>query len=207
MRIASSSCSSAPSTSVQAAQLMTTSSGPRSPRAPRRDRSRRAAHACSQSRQGRPHHVLAEHAAGPHDHEPHRGRGCQASFDGRAASRHPGDGAVDPLHARGRSGPAQTRSSTTRRPSGCSSGSTSPSRSASARPARASGRRCGRAPSTTRCSRFLAANPDGTVVALGEGLETGFWRVDNGSVNWLTVELPETGRAAARAAAGRPTCA
>jgi O-methyltransferase involved in polyketide biosynthesis len=40
-------------------------------------------------------------------------------------------------------------------------------------------------------SRFLAANPDGTVVALGEGLETGFWRVDNGSVNWLSVELPE----------------
>ena len=29
------------------------------------------------------------------------------------------------------------------------------------------------------------------MVALGEGLETGFWRVDNGSVNWLTVELPE----------------
>jgi O-methyltransferase involved in polyketide biosynthesis len=40
-------------------------------------------------------------------------------------------------------------------------------------------------------SRFLAANPDGTVVALGEGLETGFWRVDNGRVNWLSVELPE----------------
>jgi len=29
------------------------------------------------------------------------------------------------------------------------------------------------------------------VVALGEGLETQFWRVDNGSVNWVTVELPE----------------
>jgi O-methyltransferase involved in polyketide biosynthesis len=40
-------------------------------------------------------------------------------------------------------------------------------------------------------ARFLAANPDGTVVALGEGLETGFWRVDNGRVRWLTVELPE----------------
>ena len=40
-------------------------------------------------------------------------------------------------------------------------------------------------------ARFLAARPDGTVVALGEGLETGFWRADNGRVRWLTVELPE----------------
>jgi len=40
--------------------------------------------------------------------------------------------------------------------------------------------------------RFLAANPDGTVVALGEGLETQFWRVDNGRVRWVTVDVPET---------------
>lgn len=40
--------------------------------------------------------------------------------------------------------------------------------------------------------RFLERNPGGTVVALGEGLETQFWRVDNGQVRWLTVELPET---------------
>ncbi|HEV7935373.1 MAG TPA: class I SAM-dependent methyltransferase [Actinomadura sp.] len=40
--------------------------------------------------------------------------------------------------------------------------------------------------------RFLAAHPDGTVVALGEGLETQFWRVDNGRVRWLTVDLPES---------------
>lgn len=39
--------------------------------------------------------------------------------------------------------------------------------------------------------RFLTAHPDGTVVALGEGLETQFWRVDNGRVRWLTVDLPE----------------
>jgi O-methyltransferase involved in polyketide biosynthesis len=39
--------------------------------------------------------------------------------------------------------------------------------------------------------RFLAAHPDGTVVALGEGLETQFWRVDNGRAGWLTVDLPE----------------
>ena len=40
--------------------------------------------------------------------------------------------------------------------------------------------------------RFLAAHPGGTVVALGEGLETGFWRVDDGRVRWLTVDLHET---------------
>lgn len=39
--------------------------------------------------------------------------------------------------------------------------------------------------------RFLAEHPDGTVVALGEGLETQFWRVDNGRVRWWTVDLPE----------------
>jgi O-methyltransferase involved in polyketide biosynthesis len=40
-------------------------------------------------------------------------------------------------------------------------------------------------------NRFLSSNPAGTVVALGEGLETQFWRVDNGQVHWLGVELPE----------------
>ncbi|WP_255950921.1 class I SAM-dependent methyltransferase [Streptomyces odontomachi] len=39
---------------------------------------------------------------------------------------------------------------------------------------------------------FLAEHPDGTVVALAEGLETQFWRVDNGRVHWVCVELPET---------------
>jgi O-methyltransferase involved in polyketide biosynthesis len=39
---------------------------------------------------------------------------------------------------------------------------------------------------------FLNHHPTGTVVALGEGLETQFWRVDNGRVSWLTVDLPET---------------
>jgi O-methyltransferase involved in polyketide biosynthesis len=38
--------------------------------------------------------------------------------------------------------------------------------------------------------RFLERNPAGTVVALGEGLETQFWRVDNGRMRWLTVDLP-----------------
>jgi O-methyltransferase involved in polyketide biosynthesis len=40
--------------------------------------------------------------------------------------------------------------------------------------------------------RFLGSYPAGTVVALGEGLETQFWRVDNGQVRWLTVDLPNT---------------
>ncbi len=39
---------------------------------------------------------------------------------------------------------------------------------------------------------FLEQHPDGTVVALGEGLETQFYRVDNGRVRWLMVDLPET---------------
>ena len=38
--------------------------------------------------------------------------------------------------------------------------------------------------------RFLKRHPAGTVVALGEGLETQFWRVDNGRVHWLSVDLP-----------------
>lgn len=37
---------------------------------------------------------------------------------------------------------------------------------------------------------FLLVHPGGTVVALGEGFETTFWRVDNGRVRWLTVDLP-----------------
>lgn len=39
--------------------------------------------------------------------------------------------------------------------------------------------------------RFLAHSPEGPVVALGEGLETQFWRVDNGRVRWYSVDLPE----------------
>ncbi|MYT29648.1 class I SAM-dependent methyltransferase [Streptomyces sp. SID8354] len=39
---------------------------------------------------------------------------------------------------------------------------------------------------------FLAAHPYGTVVQLAEGLETQFWRCDNGHAQWLGVELPET---------------
>jgi O-methyltransferase involved in polyketide biosynthesis len=38
---------------------------------------------------------------------------------------------------------------------------------------------------------FLRDHPQGTVVALGEGLETQLWRVDNGGVRWISVDLPE----------------
>ena len=40
--------------------------------------------------------------------------------------------------------------------------------------------------------RFLHARPDATVVALGEGLETQRWRVDDGRARWVTVDLPES---------------
>ncbi len=39
--------------------------------------------------------------------------------------------------------------------------------------------------------RFISVHPSGTVVALGEGLETQFWRTDNGAVRWVSVDLGE----------------
>lgn len=36
---------------------------------------------------------------------------------------------------------------------------------------------------------FLTAHPRATVVALAEGLQTSFWRLDNGELNWLSVDL------------------
>jgi len=39
--------------------------------------------------------------------------------------------------------------------------------------------------------RFLTEHPGATVVALGEGLQTSFWRVADPRVDWLTVDLPE----------------
>jgi O-methyltransferase involved in polyketide biosynthesis len=40
--------------------------------------------------------------------------------------------------------------------------------------------------------RWARAHPDGLVVSLGEGLETQAWRVDNGSLRWLSIDLPES---------------
>jgi O-methyltransferase involved in polyketide biosynthesis len=41
---------------------------------------------------------------------------------------------------------------------------------------------------------YVRDHPDGTVVALGEGLETGFWRTDNGRIRWLSLDFPEVVR-------------
>jgi len=74
-------------------------------------------------------------------------------------------------------------------PSRSSTGSTTTSPT---RTAERSGTRCGVATFDAAVRRFLTEHPAGTVVALGEGLETQFWRVDNGTMRWLTVDLPET---------------
>lgn len=37
---------------------------------------------------------------------------------------------------------------------------------------------------------YLRQHPRATVVALAEGLQTSFWRVDNGELTWLSVDLP-----------------
>ena len=39
---------------------------------------------------------------------------------------------------------------------------------------------------------FLSRNPDGTVVEIGTGLNTRFERVDNGTVHWIDLDLPDT---------------
>lgn len=38
---------------------------------------------------------------------------------------------------------------------------------------------------------YLAAHPGGAVVALGEGLETQFWRVGSTTCRWISVDVPE----------------
>jgi O-methyltransferase involved in polyketide biosynthesis len=42
-----------------------------------------------------------------------------------------------------------------------------------------------------RCLAYLQKRPDGAVVNLGSGLDTTFERVDNGSVSWHNVDLPD----------------
>lgn len=39
---------------------------------------------------------------------------------------------------------------------------------------------------------WLEKNPAGTIVSLGEGLDTQFWRVDNGSMHWISVDVAES---------------
>jgi O-methyltransferase involved in polyketide biosynthesis len=38
---------------------------------------------------------------------------------------------------------------------------------------------------------WLERHPDGTIVSLGEGLETQCQRVDSGRMEWVSVDLPE----------------
>ncbi len=39
---------------------------------------------------------------------------------------------------------------------------------------------------------WLEKNPGGTVISLGEGLDTQFWRVDNGTMRWISVDVAES---------------
>jgi O-methyltransferase involved in polyketide biosynthesis len=55
-----------------------------------------------------------------------------------------------------------------------------------------------------RC--FLARYPAGTVVELGTGLNTRFERLDNGTVRWFDLDLPDTIALRRRFFADRPRC-
>jgi O-methyltransferase involved in polyketide biosynthesis len=39
---------------------------------------------------------------------------------------------------------------------------------------------------------WLQTHPERTIVSLGEGLDTQFWRIDNGKMRWLSVDLEES---------------
>ena len=41
----------------------------------------------------------------------------------------------------------------------------------------------------TAAAEYLAQHPRATVVALADGLQTSFWRLDNGELSWLSVDL------------------
>jgi O-methyltransferase involved in polyketide biosynthesis len=53
---------------------------------------------------------------------------------------------------------------------------------------------------------FLARHPAGTVVELGTGLNTRFDRLDNGTVRWFDLDLPDTIALRRRFFADRPRC-
>jgi methyltransferase (TIGR00027 family) len=38
---------------------------------------------------------------------------------------------------------------------------------------------------------FVKANPEGLVVNLGAGLDTRFYRLDNGTISWIEIDLPD----------------
>ena len=39
---------------------------------------------------------------------------------------------------------------------------------------------------------WLRKHPEGFIISLGEGLDTQFWRIDNGKMRWLSVDLEES---------------
>jgi O-methyltransferase involved in polyketide biosynthesis len=39
---------------------------------------------------------------------------------------------------------------------------------------------------------FIAQHPDALILNLGAGLDTRFWRVDNGQITWVDLDLPES---------------
>lgn len=39
--------------------------------------------------------------------------------------------------------------------------------------------------------RYLSQTPKGAVIALGEGLETQFWRINSPTARWISIDLPE----------------
>jgi O-methyltransferase involved in polyketide biosynthesis len=54
--------------------------------------------------------------------------------------------------------------------------------------------------------RFIAQHPGATVVELGTGLNTRFDRLDNGTVRWFDLDLPDTIALRRRFFAERPRC-
>lgn len=39
--------------------------------------------------------------------------------------------------------------------------------------------------------QWLKEYPEGTIISLGEGLDTQFWRIDNGKLRWISVDVAE----------------
>ena len=39
---------------------------------------------------------------------------------------------------------------------------------------------------------FITLHPKATVLNVGAGLDTAFWRIDNGSINWVDLDLPDS---------------
>ncbi len=58
----------------------------------------------------------------------------------------------------------------------------------------------------TFASNFLSRNPGGLVVDIGCGLDTRFYRLDDGQMNWMGVDLPEVVELRRKVLPDRPRC-